>query len=414
MDKKLFLQDQKMTKEWNFDEIIDRSNTASLKWEPSVLGNLFSRNDLLPLWVADMDFNCPTTVTKAIKKRLEHEIYGYNLLDPDYLPALISWYKRRHNWTMKEEWVLTTPGVVPAINYIIQRLSQPGDNIIIQPPVYYPFANAIKNNGRQILENPLKIVNDHYQMDFDDLEQKAKDPRAKLAILCSPHNPVGRVWTKDELETFGDICIQNNILIIADEIHCDLLMPGFRHTCFADINEAFAQNSITCLAASKTFNLAGLRQSAIIMPNNDICKEMAAHIENLGFTAGIGGTLFGAIATAAAYNGAEPWLDDLILYLKNNFTYLKTTLESELPGVRVFNLEGTYLAWTDFRCFGLTGKKQVELLEGKAGVALDHGDWFGENGNGFERINIACPQAILERALETIVQTFKPLVKGSL
>ncbi len=399
-----------MTRDWNFDEIIDRSGTASLKWEPAVLGTLFSRNDLLPLWVADMDFKCPSAVTAAIKKRLEHELYGYSLLDPAYLPALISWYKRRHNWAIKEEWVVTTPGVVPAINYIIQRFTQPGDPVIIQPPVYYPFANAIRNNGRQILENPLKIAGEHYQMDFGDLELKAKDPRVKLAILCSPHNPVGRVWTREELQRFGKICTENNVLVVADEIHCDLVMPGFKHTCFADICEEFAHNSITCLAASKTFNLAGLKQSAVVMPNASIKAEMATQIETLGFTAGIGGTLFGAVAAAAAYNGAEPWLDDLILYLKDNFTYLKTTLESELPGTKVFNLEGTYLVWVDLRCFGLTAKKQIELLEKEAGVALDHGDWFGENGAGFERINIACPKAILKKAVQAMINAFKPLV----
>ena len=392
-----------MTKDWNFDEIIDRSNTASMKWEPEILSGIFGRKELLPLWVADMDFKCPTPIRRAMEKRLEHQIYGYSLLDPAYLPALTSWYRRRHQWEIDESWVVTTPGVVPALNYIVQRFTQPGDGVIIQPPVYYPFAKTIQNNGRVILNNPLQIAGDHYQMDFKNLETKAKNPRARLAILCSPHNPVGRVWDKVELETFGDICIQNNVLVVADEIHCDLIMPGFKHTCFAAISDTFAQNSITGVAASKTFNLAGLQHSSIIIPHPPIRREMKNQIENLGFTNGIGGTLFGAVATAAAYNEAEPWLEDLLVYLHDNFVYLKTRLETEISGVTVYELQGTYLVWADFRRIGLSDKERIKRLEEKAGVALDHGDWFGRNGRGFERFNIACPRAILEKALDAVV-----------
>jgi cysteine-S-conjugate beta-lyase len=398
-----------MSKDWDFDEIVDRSGTASMKWEPSVLTAMFGKGkeDLLPLWVADMDFKCPTVVRKAMEKRLEHQIYGYSLNDPLYFPALISWYQRRHQWEIDENWILTTPGIVPALNYIIQRFSKPGDKIIIQSPVYYPFARAIENNGRRILENPLQIIGDHYQMDFADLETKAKDIRAKLAILCSPHNPVGRVWTKDELEEFGNICIKNNILVISDEIHCDLIMPGFKHVCFPTISEEFAQNSITGLAASKTFNLAGLHQSSIIIPNAVLKQELSNQIENLGFTNSIGGTLFGAISAAAAYNDAEPWLDDLIIYLNDNFMYLKNYIETQLPGTKVYDLQGTYLVWVDFRKFGWDCNKIIQILEEDAKVALDHGNWFGENGAGFERFNIACPRSILIKAAESVVSAIK-------
>ncbi|WP_457554075.1 MalY/PatB family protein [Desulfobacula sp.] len=398
-----------MSKDWNFDEIVDRKDTASMKWEPSVLSRIFGngKENLLPLWVADMDFKCPAVVKKAMEQRLEHQIYGYSLIDPSYFPALISWYQRRHQWEIDEKWVITTPGIVPAINYIVQRFSKPGDKVIIQPPVYYPFARAIQNNGRQILDNPLQIVGDHYQMDFADLEKKAQDPRAKMAILCSPHNPVGRVWTKEELEEFGNICIKNNILIISDEIHNDLIMPGFKHTCFPAISEVFAQNSITGLAASKTFNLAGLHQSSIIIPNPDLRQELSNHIENLGFTNSISGTLFGAISAAAAYKGAEPWLDDLIIYLHDNFMYLKTYIETQLPDVKVYDLQGTYLAWVDFRKIGLEYNKIAHILEDDAKVALDHGNWFGENGAGFERFNIACPRSILVKAVESVVSGIK-------
>jgi cystathionine beta-lyase len=398
-----------MNKEWNFDQVIDRSGTASMKWEPHVLGKVFGKGkeNLLPLWVADMDFKCPAVIKQAMEKRLEHQIYGYSLTDPSYFPALISWYRRRHQWEIDEAWIKTTPGVVPAINYIIQRFSQPGDKVLIQPPVYYPFARAILNNGRRIAENPLRIENGQYQMDFNDLEEKVRDPRVNLAILCSPHNPVGRVWTKEELEIFGNICRENNVLIISDEIHCDLVMPGFKHMCFASISSEFAENSITCLAASKTFNLAGLQQSSIVISNPTLRKEFTNQIENLGFTNGIGGTLFGAVAAAAAYNDAEPWLDDLIEYLQGNYTYLKSYLEQKLPGVVVYELQGTYLVWVDFQAVVPDQEERIRLLEEKAGVGLDHGEWFGDNGAGFERINIACPRSILRRAAESIVEAFK-------
>ncbi|RLC01506.1 MAG: pyridoxal phosphate-dependent aminotransferase [Deltaproteobacteria bacterium] len=401
-----------MYKDWDFDKVIDRSGTASMKWEPSVLSAIFGKGkeNLLPLWVADMDFECPTAVRKAMEKRLEHQIYGYSLIDPVYFKALISWYRRRHQWEIDENWISTTPGIVPAINYIVQRFSNPGDKVIIQTPVYYPFAKAINNNGRQILENPLQIEGDHYKMNFVDLEKKAKDPRAKMVILCSPHNPVGRVWTKDELEQFGEICIKNNILIISDEIHCDLIMPGFKHICFPTISEEFAQNSITGIAASKTFNLAGLQQSSIIIPNANIKRELTSQIENLGFANSIGGTLFGAIAAAAAYNEAEAWLDDLIDYLNDNFIYLKTTLESQLPGVKVYDLQGTYLVWVDFSKLELNSQRMVQVLEEDARIALDHGDWFGKNGTGFERFNIACPRAILEKAVESVISSIKKAI----
>ena len=398
-----------MKKDWNFDEMIDRSHTASMKWEPEVLNRVFGRGKegLLPLWVADMDFKCPKPVRMAMESRISHQIYGYSLTDPSYYSALISWYKRRHQWSVAKDWILTTPGVVPAITYMIQCFTNPGDKVLIQPPVYYPFARSILNNGRQIQENPLQIIDSHYKMNFDDLEIKAKNPRVKLAILCSPHNPVGRVWRRDELETFGKICIKNNILIISDEIHCDLIMPGHKHTCFPTLSEEFAQNSVTGIAASKTFNLAGLQQSGIIIPNPNIRARLFTHLESLGFINGVGGTLFGAIAATAAYNEAEEWLDDLLIYLYDNFNFLKTKLEQGLSGVKVFDLEGTYLAWADFRELGHDNESQIRLLEETAKVGLDHGNWFGDNGTGFERFNIACPRTILEKAVKSIIKALK-------
>ncbi|MCP3943132.1 MAG: pyridoxal phosphate-dependent aminotransferase [Desulfobacteraceae bacterium] len=396
-------------KNWNFDKIIDRSNTGSMKWEPGVLRRQFGqgRENLLPLWVADMDFLSPLVVRQAMEERLAHQIYGYTIMDQKFSEALILWYKRRHQWEIDPDWILTTPGVVPATNYLIQRFSMPGDKVLIQTPVYYPFARSIVNNGRLVLENPLKISEGRYQMDFDDLAKKVADPRVKLAILCSPHNPVGRVWTKEELERFGKICMENNVLVFADEIHCDLIMPGFKHICFQDICDEFAQNSITANAASKTFNLAGLHQSSLIIPNEKLRNEFSIYFETLGVDPRGNGTTFGAIATTAAYNGAEPWLDDLILYLWDNFIYLKITLEEQLPGVKVFDLEGTYLAWVDFNPLGLSPEKIIQIIEEEAGVALDHGNWFADNGAGFERFNIACPRSILEKAVKAVTAGFK-------
>jgi len=398
----------KPEKDWNFDEVIDRSSTGSMKWEPAVLRATFGRGkeDLLPLWVADMDFKCPSVVRQAMEKRLAHQIYGYTMQGPDYNAAVISWYRRRHQWDIKSEWILTTPGIVPATHYLIQRFSKPGDKILIQTPVYYPFARAIAANGRTIVENPLNISDGCYEMDFEDLAEKVRDPRVKVAVLCSPHNPVGRVWTKAELEQFGNICMASGVLVFADEIHCDLIMPGFKHICFQNISPDFARHSIAANAASKTFNLAGLQQSNIIIPNARLRSDFSIYMETLGVGPRGGGTLFGAIATQAAYNGAEPWLDDLLFYLRQNYLYLKDSLEANLPGIRVFSLEGTYLAWVDFRPLGLTPEQIIQKIENNAGLALDHGEWFGKDGAGFERFNLACPRSVLKKAVAAVVKAF--------
>ena len=396
------------TQDWDFDEIIDRSHTGSVKWEPDVLRTKFGkgREHLLAMWVADMDFKCPTVVRSAMEKRLAHQIYGYTMLDAGYYEAVISWFKRRHGWDISRKSILTSPGIVPATNYVIQSFSNPGDKVLIQSPVYYPFAHSIRANGRVICDNPLHIVNGCYQMDFQDLEEKTADPTVKIAILCSPHNPVGRVWSATELEHFGKICLKHNVLIFADEIHCDLIMPGYKHTSFHSLAEEFALHSIAANAASKTFNLAGLSQSNLIIPNRRIRDVFSTYYETLGVGRAGTGTLFGAIATQAAYNEGEPWLEALIVYLHDNYTYLKNRLEAEIPGVRVHELEGTYLVWADFNPLGRSPEKISRMIEEQAGLALDHGDWFGKNGAGFERFNIACPRSILKKALDALVVAF--------
>ncbi len=401
-----------MENQWHFDQVIDRSNSGSEKWEPCVLEQKFGkgRGNLLPLWVADMDFLCPDVIVSAMEQRLSHRVFGYSLNDTRHNAALINWFERRHTWQIHEETIAHTPGIVPAVHYMIQCFTKPGDGVLIQPPVYYPFAQAIKTNGRQVVENPLILSKGRYDMDFQDLAAKVKDSRVKLAILCSPHNPVGRVWTRGELEEFGRICIDNDVLIFADEIHCDLVMPGFKHTSFQSISSHLAQGSIAANAASKTFNLAGLGFSNLIIPNEKQRKEMGRFFNGMGMDSRGTANLFGAIAARAAYEGAEPWLNDLITYLHANYLYLKETIEKELPNVHVFNLEATYLPWIDLNPMGLSPQEIIRVIEEKAGIALDHGDWFGKSGAGFERINIACPRQNLSKAVTALTNAFKPFL----
>jgi len=383
--------------QWSFDEVIDRSKTQSVKWDSF-------KNDLLPLWVADMDFRAPQPIIKAIIQRAEHGIYGYTYYPSSYYDVLLKWFKRRYNWVIKKKWLVFTPGVISAINLTIQAFSNPGDKIIVQNPVYYPFYGAIQTNGRQILLNPLKLLNGRFQMDFEDLEQKIKDPRAKLLILCSPHNPVGRVWTMDELTQLGELCIENGIRIIADEVHCDLIYPGYKHTNFASISEKFAQNSITCTSASKTFNVPGLQLSNIIIPNQKLWQTFNNSLESVFLPEDYGylPNTLSIVAIQAAFEKCEDWLDSLILYLRDNLEFLKSFINKNLPQINIIEPEGTYLVWLDFRKLGMTPIQLDTFLREKAKIILDEGYKFGQGGEGFERINIACPRSILEEALNRI------------
>ena len=389
---------------WSFDEDIDRSDTQSAKWD-------YYDKDLLPLWVADMDFRVPQPIINAIIDRAKHGIFGYSYFHSAYFEAVLNWFKRRYNWEIKKEWLAFTPGVIPAINMAIQSFSNPGDKIIVQNPVYYPFFGAIKNNGRQILYNPLKLINKRYQMDFDDLKQKIKDPRAKILILCNPHNPVGRVWTREELINIGDICIEHEILIISDEIHCDLIHPGFTHTNFANISNEFAMNSITCTSLSKTFNLAGLQLSNIIIPNQKLRQTFVNHIKSVFIPEEFGylPNDLSLVAFTAAHQYCDEWLNTLLIYLNENLEFLKSFLKKNLPQIEVIEPEGTYLVWLNFRKLGIEYNKVKNFLWEKAKVALDDGSMFGSGGEGFQRINIACPQKTLKKALEQILNAVKEL-----
>ncbi len=383
---------------YNFDKAVVRCQTGSVKWD--LAEDLFGMKGLLPMWVADMDFEAPKPVVDALEARVKHGIYGYTACMPSYYEAIMDWEKKRHGWNINREWIVFSPGVVPALSMLIQAFSSPGDKVILQLPVYYPFMDAVVNNKRRVLNNPLKLINGKYRMDFEDLEKKAVDPRAKLLILCSPHNPVGRVWTEKELATLGNICIENNILIVSDEIHCDLILKGYRHVPFASISGEFLANSVTCTSPSKTFNLAGLHVSNVIIADTKKRHNFSSKLKANGI---IGPNAFGTVALEAAYRHGEEWLEQVLEYIQSNLEFLKKFVTGKIPQVRVIEPEATYLVWLDFRELGLGKKELQDLIRRKAGVALDDGYIFGDaEGAGFERINIACPGSILEEGLKRI------------
>ena len=384
---------------YNFDEIIDRTNYHSVKWDElkTKFGDI--PEDVLPMWIADMEFRSPQPVIEAIKKANEHGIYGYTSRPLSYYQAIIDWMEKRHNWKIKKDWIAYSPGVVPALSLIIRAFCQPGDKVIVQPPVYYPFFRVIENNGCHVVNNPLKLNNKKYFIDWEDLERKVDDSRVKLLILCSPHNPVGRVWQKEELIILGEICLKHNIIVVSDEIHADILFKGYRHIPFASISPAFAHNSITCTAPSKTFNLAGLQTSSIIIPNKKYYKIYENILDSLALNEN---NVFGLVALEAAYRNGEEWLEQLLSYLNENLEFLMKYFKERILKIKVIKPEGTYLVWLDCRQLGFNAKDLNNFMIKKARVALDDGYWFGTEGEGFMRINIACPRSFLEEGLKRI------------
>mgnify|MGYP000459828074 FL=1 len=391
---------------YNFDEVIDRTDYHSEKWDElkTKFGDI--PNDVLPMWVADMEFRSPQPVIEAIKKAAEHGIYGYTSRPDSYYQVIIDWMERRHNWKVKKDWLAFSPGVVPALSFIIRAFTQPGDKVIVQQPVYYPFFRVIENNGCHVVNNPLKLSNKKYFMDYQDLEKKVDDPRVKLLILCSPHNPVGRVWQKEELIILGEICLEHNIIVVSDEIHADILFEGYKHLPFASISPAFSHHSITCTAPSKTFNLAGLQTSTIIIPNKKYYKIYNNALDSLALDEN---NVFGLVALEAAYRYGEDWLEQLLSYLNENLKFLMKYFKERIPRIKVIKPEGTYLIWLDCRQLGLSAKDLNNFMLKKAGVALDDGDWFGTEGEGFMRINIACPRSVLEEGLKRIERAVNSL-----
>lgn len=385
---------------YNFDEEIRRKGTNSIKWD--FTDKFLGAKDVLPMWVADMDFKVPDPVINAIKRRAKHGIYGYTGRSESYYDAIINWMKIRHNWEINRNWLTDSPGVVAGLSIAILTFTKPGDKIVIQPPVYTPFFDIIRENGRQIVVNELKLQNGRYVMDFNDLKSKI-DSRTKMLILCSPHNPVGRVWTEDELNELGKICAKNDIIILSDEIHSDIIYNDYRHFPIASISEEIAEETITFIAPSKTFNIAGLLNSAVIIPN----KKLYDDFENIKYALGMHlGNTFGIEATEACYKYGEEWLEQLICYLEENLSYMKDYFDRNLPKIKVIVPEGTYLVWLDFRETGYSADKINTLLKERARIGLNDGRVYGPGGEGFERINIGCPRSILKEGLERIKSVF--------
>lgn len=391
-----------MTK-YNFDKIIERHHTDSIKWSKQHLKKEFGAEDSLPMWIADMDFKAAPPIIDAVVARAKHGVYGYGHKTDEFLDAVVDWQLKRNDWTIQKDWILFTPGIIPALNFILESFCNPGDKVIIQSPVYYPFANIINNNGLHIANNPLIHRNGRYEIDFEHLEEIAQDGRVKVMILCNPHNPVGRVWTESELIKIGEICQRNNVLVVTDEIHSDLVYPPHRHIPFAKISEAFMMNAIICTSPSKTFNLAGLQLSNIIVPNLRLRRELHHKISTID----IDPNSFATVAQIAAYTKGEEWLEQLIIYLQKNLDYMEEFLGKRLPRVRMTRPEATYLAWLDFSDYGLTDQALRDLMQKKAKVALDDGFIFGAGGEQFQRINFACPKSMLKHALENIEMSLK-------
>jgi cystathionine beta-lyase len=390
--------------ERDFDAAINRCGTNSVKWD--LADQFFQVKNILPMWVADMDFKSPEPVIDALKQVAERGIFGYSTVPESYYTALIEWMRKRHNWNIQKEWVTLCPGVVPAIRLLVRAFTSPGDQVIIQSPVYFPFFDCIKDNGCEILDNPLQLDGNQYIMDLADLERKITT-RTKMIILCSPHNPVSRVWRDEELLRLGKLCIENNILVISDEIHEDIVYEGFKHVPFTTVSEEFAERSIVCTAASKTFNLPGLRTSNIIIPNPELRRRFSEVARSCGMHTP---NMFGIAATEAAYRYGEPWLEQLLEYLQGNIKFLIKYLNDRMPDVKLMQPQGTYLLWLDFRSCGIDPARLGQFIREDARVGLEAGTIFGCKENGFERMNIACTLATLEeglRRIETAIESIK-------
>ena len=385
----------------NFDEIINRKSTSCLKYDFAAERGY--PKDILPFWVADMDFRAPVPVIDALKTRADHGIFGYTQIKDDYFNVLQNWFRTRHDWEIERSDLVITPGVVFAVATAIRTFTRHGDAVLIQQPVYYPFANMIRQNERVLVDNPLHLIEGRYTIDFEDFEQKIVEHGVKLFILCSPHNPVGRVWTRAELEQIAAICLRHDVIVVADEIHEEFVRPGFRHIPFASLSEEAAAITVTCTSPSKTFNLAGLQISNIFIRDKDLRRRFKEELSRTGYdepnTLGLAG------AKAAYEHGAE-WLTQLLAYIEENHTRTKSFLTAHLPKVQIIAPEGTYLLWLDFRAYGLSDEALNEKIIREAHLWLDDGPIFGAGGSGFQRINIACPWSTLEAGLQNLAKAF--------
>lgn len=385
----------------DFDTVIERKNTNCLKYDFAVERG--RPKDILPLWVADMDFRISSYIQDALLSQAEHGIYGYSEAKEGYFEAVREWLLKHHNWEVQRSWLVKTPGVVFAIAMAIKAFTKEGEGVLIQQPVYYPFMEVIKDNNRKLVNNPLVLDGSKYKIDFEDLEKKIVAERVRLMVLCSPHNPVGRVWTKEELERLGDICTKYHVIVVSDEIHADFVYQG-KHQVFTTVKKSFADFSIVCTAPSKTFNIAGLQVSNIWISNPVLRKQFRKQIDAVGYSQL---NSAGLAACEAAYRDGEEWYEAMISYVKDNIAYIKAFLEEHIPDVKMIEPEGTYLVWLDFSGLNLTECELEELILKKAGLWLDSGGIFGEEGRDFQRINVACPRKTLETALMRLEKAIK-------
>lgn len=384
---------------YNFDEFVNRRGTNSVKWDEE------KEDGIIPLWVADMDFLAAPAIRRALEERAKHGVFGYAIVGDSYYDAIINWFKRRHNWAIERDWIIYTTGVIPAISATIHALAMPGEKVLIQTPVYNCFYSCIRNQGLRVLESPLKREGDTYVVDWDDFEAKCADKKTTLFLLCNPHNPAGRVWTKDELARMNEICMRHDVKVISDEIHCELIMPGYVFTPFATVNADCQRNSVVFNSPTKNFNIAGLQIANIICADKEWYRRIDRAI-NIFEVCDV--NPFGPLALEAAYNESEDWIDELMPYIADNYALLKDTFAKEVPSYEVLKLEGTYLAWVDIRKSGLTANALTEKLLREGKVQVNSGVIYSKNdGEGYIRINLACLRATLQEGLKRIVNVLK-------
>ncbi|MGD7053227.1 MalY/PatB family protein [Sutcliffiella horikoshii] len=380
-------------KSYDFNENINRKNTSSVKWDETA--RVFGSSDVLPMWVADMDFKAPQEVTKAIIDKAEHGIYGYTAISTSVHDAVTSWFQKQHGWELKQEWLTYISGVVPALSATIQTFSNPGDKVIVFSPVYYPFYDMVTYNNRKLITSPMEYRNGRYYMDLQDFESKLDD-EVKLLLLCNPHNPGGTVWTREELEQLGEICVKHNIIIVSDDIHADLVFNNHTYYPLASISEDIAMQTVTCIAPTKTFNMAGLQAAAMITSNQALLEKLEFFLKKQGHFLL---NMLGVSAMEAAYKHGKPWLDEVLQYIEDNMDYAVKYIQKEIPSVEASKPEGTYLLWIDCRKLGLGEEELKRRLLHKGKLALESGSKFGKEGNGFVRMNVACTKATLKEGL---------------
>jgi cystathionine beta-lyase len=377
----------------NFDQVIDRKNTKSLKWHGEMLKERFGDQDILPMWVADMDFKVCKEITEAIIEEAKTGIYGYSIRKDTYYDAVINWYQKRFDWSIDVNWIMNTSGIVPAVGFALDAYTKEGEQTLIQEPVYFPFKSMVLNHDRTVINNALIKDDAGYHVDFEDFEMKVKDEKTKLFILCSPHNPIGKVWSKEELTKMADLCIENNVLIFSDEIHHDLVFPGEKHCILSDLKDHYKDHVITATAPSKTFNLAGMQSSHMIIPNEKLRVAFQKVLNRIHLTPP---NPLAVSAVEAAYSHGEDWLEALLKYLEANVKIIDSFLKEQLPKARFIKPQGTYLAWIDLSAYG---ENIHETLVKKGKIALNNGKMFGSGGNGYVRLNFACPQTTLQEGL---------------